>query len=229
MPSSPAALIGTAVHAGSAAYDVARKAGTPITLNDAASVARDAVEHPAEEVDWRNDAHTPKGATDLAGTLTGAYVAQLADTMTFVSIEEQLPAATLRVQDVNITLTGHVDRIRIDESGTVGIIDVKTGKKINAATHRAQLGVYRTLATLAKPELSINGADEIIAISTSQGTVERIQLPGNAMDLLVGSEGKSGLLHHVATIVKGEAFYGNPRSQLCSEKYCPRHGVCSYR
>lgn len=229
MPSSPAALIGTAVHAGAAAYDEARRSGAPIPMDEAALIARDAVEHPEQEVDWRNDEYTKTEALMVAGWTTGLYVTRVADTMTYVSVEEQLPDVTIRVGEVDITLTGHVDRIRIDDTGAVGVSDLKTGRRIHPAVHRPQLAVYRTMATVARPELAITGNDEIIAMDINNGTVERVALPGDSMAMLVGSEGRPGLLHHVASMMKNETFYGNPRSQLCSAKFCPRYKACPFK
>jgi len=46
---------------------------------------------------------------------------------------------------------------------------------------------------------------------------------------LVGTEQSPGLLEHAAKIVHAGAFYGNPKSVLCSAKYCPRHPVCKFK
>jgi hypothetical protein len=48
-------------------------------------------------------------------------------------------------------------------------------------------------------------------------------------DVLIGTPEAPGALQHAARFLQTGMFYGNPRSQLCGEKYCPIHGTCSFR
>ena len=52
LPSTPPALIGTAVHASTAAYDQSYLDGTGLTIDDTAGIAVDALSNPNEDVDW---------------------------------------------------------------------------------------------------------------------------------------------------------------------------------
>lgn len=48
-------------------------------------------------------------------------------------------------------------------------------------------------------------------------------------DALIGTAEAPGALHYAANFLKSGLFYGNPRSQLCSEKFCPAHARCQFR
>jgi len=231
MPSSPAALIGTAVHAGATAFDKAKKSADRISPLEAAVVARDYVDHPNDEVDWTGSDVTVNEARNIAGSLAAVYSDVVGEGASYLSIEEQLPNLTIAVNGVDITLTGSVDRLRIDPDQTIGVRDLKTGKNVKGDKHRAQLGVYKALATAAFPDHRITAPEDIVAMGTTRGenSIEVVTLDGDSLAMLVGSPEQPGLLHHVASVIKTEAFFGNPRSQLCSGKYCPRFSTCHWR
>lgn len=58
-PSSPRALLGTAIHAGTAAFDAARVNGEHLTAYDAAGLVVDTLQRPSYDVDWRGSDITP--------------------------------------------------------------------------------------------------------------------------------------------------------------------------
>ena len=93
------------------------------------------------------------------------------------------------------------------------------------------MGVYEILAqhAIGKP---ITAPAQIIGLQTGKtATAQRIgtgEITG-ARDALVGDESNPGLLQHAARLVHSGSFYGNPKSVLCSGKYCPRHPTCKFK
>ena len=57
LPSTPPALIGTAVHASTAVYDQSELHGDGLTIDDAAGAAVDAINNPREEMNWMGSNH----------------------------------------------------------------------------------------------------------------------------------------------------------------------------
>ena len=144
----------------------------------------------------------------------------------------------LELTDLGIALTGTTDRVRQLSDGRLGIADLKTGGRAvgtdgRAVTqgHAVQLGVYELLAEHGL-DVRITAPAQIVGMNTGKtpagqrvGTGE-VDSPRHA---LLGSEEAPGLLEHAANLIHAGAFYGNSKSMLCSEKYCPRHGVCSFK
>lgn len=233
LPASGAALLGTAVHAGTALYDQARLNGNPLTPDEAAGAVVDAIQKPEFEVDWEDSA--PNEAEKIAVPLHKLYCEQVAPKQEYAAVEATCD--NLTISDLGITLTGTVDRVRKTDEG-LGISDIKTGKTavaadgaVNIKGHGLQLGVYEILAghALGKP---IDAPAQIIGLQVAKtdkgrrvGTAEI----GMAREVLLDDDGEPGLLRHASRLVHSGDFYGNPRSALCSEKYCPRFRICKWR
>ena len=72
---------------------------------------------------------------------------------------------------------------------------------------------------------------EVIAFPTSGAhrkiATTEVESPSR---ILLGDENQpQGLLHAAAKMASAELFPGNPRSMLCSEKYCPAYAKCWWR
>lgn len=234
-PGSAPALLGTAVHAGTALFDESRlPGGSPVSADDAAGAVVDAIHRPAEEVDWGED--KPQEVERIALSLHARYCAEVAPAQTYVGVEVRCEA--LELTDLGIALTGTTDRVRQLPDGRLGIADLKTGGRAvgtdgRAVTqgHAVQLGVYELLAQHAMG-VDITAPAQIVGLNTGKtpaaqrvGTGE-VDSPRHA---LIGSEETPGLLEHAANLIHAGAFYGNSKSVLCSAKYCPRHGVCAFK
>jgi len=141
----------------------------------------------------------------------------------------------LEITDLGLTLTGTADRIRVvgDE---FGLSDLKSGGRAVGADgsavtsgHGVQLAVYELLAehTFGK---AITLPAQIIGLQTSKGSpkVGVGEIP-NVRAMLIGTEDSPGLLQHASQIIRSGSFYGNPKSMLCSAKFCPRYPTCKYR
>lgn len=233
MLTSGAAYLGTAVHAGAAAYDQARLDGDPISVDDAAGAVVDVLYSKDEEVDW--DDSNPSDAEKIAIPLHKLYCERIAPQQEYAAVEALCQNITFT--DLGITLTGTIDRIRATEDG-FGVADIKTGKtavdtdgNVKTKSHAAQVAVYELLAS---QELGVDMElpAQIIGLNaakTDKGRRAGIGEIPNAREILVGDGEKLGLLEIAANIVHSGTFYGNPRSQLCTPKYCPAYGTCRWR
>lgn len=234
MPSSGAAQLGTAVHAGTALFDSSRlPGGSPLTADDAAGAVVDAIYKPEREVDWDED--RPQDAERIAIALHAKYCSEIAPTQNYAAVE--IKCDRLEITDLGIALTGTTDRVRHTEDG-YAISDIKTGKTavsadgtVKTSGHAYQLGVYELLAEHSSG-LSITGPAQIIGLNT--GKTPAAQRSGigsviSARDVLLGDAEIPGVLENASKLIHSGVFYGNPRSMLCSEKYCPNFAICKYR
>lgn len=233
-PRSAAAQLGTAVHAGTAVFDSSRlPGGSPVSVDDAAGALVDAIHHPEEEVDWDDTA--PNDAERIALALHTRYCSDIAPRQTYLGVE--VKCEKLELPDLGIALTGTTDRVRVTPRGN-GVSDLKTGGKAvgvdgKAVTqgHGVQLGVYELLAEHAMG-IPITEAAQIVGMQTAKTAAsQRVGLGEvpNARAALVGTDGRPGLLEHASRLIKSGAFYGNPKSFLCSAKYCPAHPICPFK
>jgi len=234
LPSSGAARLGTAVHAGTAAFDQARLDGSPISANDAAGAVVDAIHDKTEDVDW--DETRPADAEKVALALHTRYCTEVAPRQDYVGVE--VTCERLEITDLGLVLTGTTDRVRRTAKGELGIVDLKTGGRAvgtdgvaATAGHGPQMGVYELLAENVVGE-RLTAPAQIVGMNTGKTAAsQRIGFGEikNPRAALVGTEQSPGLLEHAAKIVHAGAFYGNPKSVLCSAKYCPRHPVCKFK
>lgn len=233
MPMSGAAALGKAVHASTGAFDAARVLGSPITADDAAGAAVDAIHKPSEEVSW--DDSTPQVAERVAVALHHRYCSEIAPGIEYEAVEAACDE--LQITDLGLTLTGTVDRVRRTDAG-LGILDIKTGKTAVAADgtvkvqgHGLQLATYELLAEVVTGK-RITERAQIVGMQT--GLTERGQRVAigeidSPRDALLGSGESPGALQFAARLIHSGSFHGNPRSSLCSPKFCPIHSTCVFR
>lgn len=233
-PMGGAAALGKAVHASTGAFDAARVLGSPISADDAAAAAVDALQRPSEEVLWDED--SPNKAERIALALHGRYCREVAPKIEYTAVEAKCEALT--IADLGITLTGTIDRVRRTPGGGLGITDIKTGKQAVAADgtvktqgHGLQLATYELLAEVAIGE-AITEPAQVLGMQT--GVTEKAQRIAigqidSPRDALIGTPDAPGALQFAAQFLKSGLFYGNPRSQLCGPKFCPIHATCTFR
>lgn len=234
LPGSSAAWLGTSIHAGTAAYDQSTIDGNQISIDDAAGVVVDTLYHPREDINWEDT--SPEKLEGTATGLLGLYCNQIAPIQKYVAIEATCEA--LEIEDLGIKLTGTTDRIRETETGEYGIADIKTGGSVVATdgtvktgSHAAQIAVYELLAENSSG-LPMTAEAQIIGLQTAKtarGQRAGIGIIQNAKEILLGSEEQAGLLEIVSKILHTGLFYGNPRSSLCSPKYCPNYTTCRFK
>ena len=140
--------------------------------------------------------------------------------------------------DLDVCLTGTCDRIYRTETGDHGIADIKTGGrsvgtdgKARTAGHAAQMGMYELLAENTTG-IQMTAPAEIIGLQTAKtkaGQRAGIGEIRGAKDLLLGTEEAPGLLQFASQILRSGMFYGNAKSMLCSDKFCPAYAMCRFR
>ncbi len=234
LPMSGAAALGKAVHASTAVFDQAAIDRSGITAEDAAAAAVDSIHKPDEDVQWDDD-WQPASAETVALALHRRYCRDVAPAQEYRAVEVR--CERLEISDLGIALTGTVDRVHAGPEGN-GITDLKTGKSAVAADgtvstkgHAYQLGVYELLAQAASG-VPITAPAQIVGMNTAKTEkAQRIAIAPvrDARAVLLGDETMPGILQTAAAIVRGGAFYGNPRSMLCNRTYCPRFETCAYR
>ena len=233
LPSSSAAILGKAVHAGAAVFDASRMEGNPVTVDDAGGAVVDAIHRPEEDVDWGEDC--PQETEDIALALHDMYCRKIAPRQRYAAVEATCDR--LDITDLGISLTGTTDRVTRTDDG-YGIADIKTGKTavaadgtVKTAGHAAQIAVYELLAEQSTGRV-IEAPAQVIGLQvakTEKGRRAGVGTIQGARELLVGDEAQPGLLENAGRMLKSGAFFGNPRSQLCGAKYCPAYQNCRWR
>jgi hypothetical protein len=232
-PSRANAAIGQAVHKGTALFDTEVLHGQAPSVEAAKDAAVQTIEHPREEIDWDED--KPAQAKDIAASLTERYCTIFAPTVEYAAVE--IGVDSLRIDDLAIILTGTTDRVRKTADG-LGIADLKTGKQAvgtdgRAKTHghAGQLGVYELVAE-AGMGVRMDLPAQVVGLQTNV-TPEKQRIGTGevhgAKEVLIGTEDHVGLLHTAAQLAHGDIVFGNPKSMMCSERYCPAFTTCFFR
>jgi hypothetical protein len=226
-PSSGRAALGTAIHAGTAVYDTAVMEGKEARVIDAVDASREALLNPGEETAWDPEDLPRSEADSFAIKLTTKYCQDVAPTRRYVGIELQCESLDIATRHGVLRVTGKTDRVRELADGRRGISDIKTGKtatsknddgtrRANTKAHHLQLGIYTLMAEQATGELM----EAPVAI----GEISDVKTP------LLGTEDSPGLIEMAAGMLKSGLFPPNPKSQLCSQKYCAAYAHhCKFR
>jgi hypothetical protein len=234
-PGGVRALLGTAVHAGTAAYDKARMEGADCTPDQAADVLVDELRNPAFEVDLQQDGLSLDEAEKIALTVLVKYCRDIAPQFDFVGVETTLDPLEIDCGGgMIVRLTGTMDRARaVDTSAGVAIADVKTGAriiergKVVTRGKAAQTGTYQLMyeQTVHVPTVG----SQIIGLSTGGKAETGVSPIFDARRVMVGSDDSPGLLQHAAAMFRSGLFPPNPSSVLCSPKYCARWNTCLFK
>ena len=232
MPTSSAGALGTALHKSTATFDKSRMSGTGLTVNETAAVLVDSLANPEYEVTWDE----PKRDLEKIGlTLHTDYCRNWSPKFEFVGVEMETKPLDIDVGGFVIRLTGTMDRARAHKTAKgFGIDDVKSGKravdkdgKADTKSHGAQLGVYELLFEHTTGETVTEPANIIGMRTGNNPTIGMGQIVG-AKQQIIGWPGEPGLLEMGAHLLKAGIFPPNPRSQLCSPKFCPRWNSCRF-
>ncbi len=232
-PTTPPAIIGSAVHQSTAEFDRSRLDNNKarwLSADDTAEVLLQYLKDPGTEVDWTGS-NIEKAATIALGVHT-RYCHEVAPTHTYQLVEETMDNLAIAWEElgIEIILTGTLDRSYIKDA-KVGIADIKTGAVAcsqKTGPHKAQLGAYELLAS-EKLGTIIEQPGELIQLQTSSNYKVAVQEVHNARIALLGDDDNLGMLTHIARALKTGDYFGNPSSWLCSEKYCPNWHPCIYR
>jgi hypothetical protein len=239
-PISSSALLGSAVHASTALYDKSVIDGSGITIDEAIGAAVDSIQKPEDEIDWPYGM-TPQVLEHQAIDLHRLYCNEISPTIEYIGVE--VTCQELELTDLNITLTGTIDRVyakKDPETAEIefGIADIKTGKSIvktdgtvESKNHAFQMGVYSLLAQVAlnKP---MTGPAQILGLQagkTAKGQRTGIGKIYNSINMLVGDDDNPGLLHYAAKLINSGIFFPNPKSMMCHRTYCPIWDNCRFK
>ena len=206
------ALLGTAVHAGTAAYDRARLEGTPCTPDDAAGVLIDELRNPVQDVDLTQDGLSIDEAERIALTVLVKYCAEVAPKFHYIDVETTLDPLDIDCgQGMTVRLTGTMDRARVAETeGGIVVPDVKTGTRVladgKAVTQgrAAQTGTYQLMYEQTKNVRTVGS--QIIALSTSGRPAAAVSPVFDARRVMVGQADQPGLLEHAAAMFRTGLF-----------------------
>ena len=231
LPTTPPALIGSAVHASTAAYDQSKLDGTNMSIDDSLDVAMEIIAHPEEEVDWMGTARNKAEETALRVHMS--YCTEVAPYENYLLVEHHLEPMEINMGSVTIVLTGTLDRIR-EVGGRKGVADVKTGGRaikadgtVIVGKHAAQLATYTMLAENLTGE-AMDLPPAIIALQTTGKARAAIDPVYHTKEALLGTDTEPGLLDFAANYFNSGLFPPNPGSFLCSERYCPHFKNCKF-
>jgi hypothetical protein len=237
-PSGGPAVLGQAVHAGTAAYDQAVLDGTRLSITDAVDVSREALAKPEGDVLW-DDGLTPREADNFAVSLTSRYCSDIAPTRTYAAVELLCTALDIATPHGVVRVTGTTDRVRVLDDQRKGISDLKTGGCATEKTesggrravtkgHHIQLGIYTLMAEQATGE-RMDAPAEIVGLQTTKDTPCAVGEIADVKTPLLGDGKFPGLIEIAAGMLKSGVFPPNPKSMLCSNKYCPAYAAhCKY-
>lgn len=230
-PSAGPACLGTAIHGGTAAYDQAVLDGAPITVLDAVDASRELIAHPEEEVVW-DDKLSESEADKLATVLTNKYCHDIAPQQNYTAVELLCTALDIGTRHGVVRVTGRTDRIRQLEDGSKGICDLKSGatatvevggkRRANTKGHHLQQGVYTLMAEQATGE-ALTAPAQIIGLQTTKEAPVGVGEIADVKTALLGTDEFPGLIEIAAGMAKSGSFPPNPKSMLCSPKYCPAY------
>ena len=234
-PTGLRAVLGTALHASTAAFDTGRIDGSNVSVDDAAGLLSDKLHHPDEEVNLNQDDITLREAEEVGLALHTKYCLDVSPNYQFKAVEMATTPLDIDCGNgITIKLTGTMDRARIKVgSAGVGIADLKSGstavQKGEAKTkgHKAQIGTYELLYEHTTGEL-ITDAAEIIGLKTKGKAEVATGTIIGGKQLMIGTEDTPGLIEIAAQMFRAGLFPPNPSSTICGEKYCPRWDTCPY-
>lgn len=236
VPMAQTALLGRAVHAGTAHFDSERLHGQTPSVEAASQCAAETFENPGEDVAAEDDDGKAEQAKGVAASLTSRYCTLYAPTARYAAVEVGVDA--LELTDLAIVLSGTADRVRTVADDGMGVVDLKTGKTavdargaVSTKGHAVQLGVYTLLAEAAM-NARMTAEAQIVGLQTNV-TPEKQRIAAaevvGVKDVLLGDGEQPGVLAVAARLAHGELVFGNPRSMMCSAKFCPNYNNCFFR
>lgn len=236
-PAGRRALLGTAIHHGTAVFDQGRLDNAGINTDDASEAFVSKLHDPGFDVDAGADDLTIPEAEKIGLSLVGEYCTAWAPQMEYSAVE-----LTVKPMDIDcgggtiVTLTGTLDRSRIrkGQAGGEGILDIKSGGaavqqgRAKTQGHKAQIGTYELLYEHTTGR-HITTAAEILGMKTrGRPEIATGQVTGGKA-LMLGDEAYPGLIEIAAQMFRTGLFPPNPSTFLCSPKYCARWNACPYK
>ncbi len=167
----------------------------------------DTIHNPQEEIIWEE--LSQNDAEKILLPLMDKYAASITPAINFLGVE--VNAENIVINDLGISISGTLDRVYKDGFDNIGIYEI-------LATHAANT--------------EINAPALIIGANTGKTDKAQRVAKGqisNAKELVLGDGIYQGILEYASKMLHSGMFYGNPKSQICHEKYCPIYGTCFFR
>lgn len=234
-PAGLRALLGTALHASTAAFDVGRLCGNALRADDAAGVLIDTLEHPCFDVDTEQDDLTMRDAQKVGLALHAKYCNEISPRFEFRSVEMHTKPYEIDCGGgIVVQLTGTMDRSRIVAwDRGAGIADLKSGGAAvsngaaNTKGHTAQVGAYELLYEHSTGD-RVTAPAVIVGLKTKGKPEVATGEIRNAKLVMTGATTYRGLIDYASEMFKAGNFPPNPQSRLCGEKFCPRYHRCPF-
>jgi hypothetical protein len=235
-PSSPRALLGTAIHASTAAFDVGRMTGEPVSIYDSSELLVNVLRKPAEQdINWKGSDITVDDAERIGLKLHSMYCRDWSPKFEFAAIELTVKPMVLDLGGgLKLELTGTLDRARFFRGREgIGMADVKSGGAsvsngvAKTKGHSAQIGTYELLYEHTTGNQITEDA-EIIGLKTRGKPEIALGTIAGAKQMMLGTEQFKGLIEIGGEMIRSGLFPPNPQSHLCAKAYCPRWNSCPY-
>ncbi|WP_423396062.1 PD-(D/E)XK nuclease family protein [Burkholderia sp. LMG 21824] len=228
------AALGSALHASTAVFDQAALDGNRIKPGDAADVLVEKLKRPEYDVDPSADDLTMREAQSIGLKLHTKYCTVIAPTMQYESVEAAFTPMDIDCGGgVIVQLTGTMDRARVALStNRRRIVDLKSssraiiGGHVSTRGHSAQCGTYQMLDEHSTGQPT-DGA-QIVGMLTSSNARVAVSPVFDAKRVMVGTPETKGLIEYAADMFRSGLFPPNPRSLLCSPKFCARWDHCIF-
>ena len=222
-PLHVAAAIGTGVHAGAAEALRRKRAGMATDLAHCQARAVAAYHEAVEDAGGSRmmvwDATSkPSDATQQVRRMLRAWMAYRLDGAHPMMIEDRLTAVIHQGNGLEVYLSGQMDAVFMEPGR---IVDLKTGGMEPAA--QVQLGGYRLLCEMVK-----GGQIDTLAIDyLPRLPLSKPQTPPQMTyyDPDACMEAAWTVLNQMIFDLQSGDWLANPRSSLCSARWCAAHGT----
>lgn len=234
-PFSTRAFLGQSIHDATAFFDMETQVFHRPT-DDVLPEAENRFSEKFQEhhLEWRADKQNTlpfSKAHEVGLQLLRLYALEISPKFHFTAIEVTFADFEVDVDGVVIRLTGTADRI-CEQDSQFFLLDLKSGKRrvsqdgsVHVDADKPQLGVYELLAE-QKLNIAITLPAIVAGLDTQTGLAQVSEPLSGCRELVVGTENRPGVLHAAAMYLRSGIFPPNPKSQLCSEQYCPNYSFC---
>lgn len=246
-PPGPRTVLGSALHHSTAVHDQHALDGDPLRADESAGAALDYLREHRGEVNWRvdeddGDVLRESEVQRIVVALHGRYCSEIAPTRRYSAVEPTLGSLEVETDaGVVIRLTGQADRAREEDVAgetTEIVSDLKSSSRavnvegvVDVKGHALQVGSYKLLRRAATG-IAMNRRTEIIGLNTGKTPQSQrvgVGFAADAEETLIGTQEQPGLLHALGWMARTGVFHGNPKSSLCTARYCPIFNACHYR
>lgn len=228
--------LGSAVHFGTADFDRQRVVVGNPDPDPAESVAQFKQYFDGDAgVHWLDIAKSD--AYKIGLRLVSDYCTEVSHQYEWHVVEATCEPLLLTMDNgITFEITGTTDRV-YKMGSRYGISDFKSGYgiigqdgEVDVDVHGPQLATYELLESIATRATGLDISLPAMVMGFSTRTAEiKPRFVEHPRTLLFGDDTHMGYLEAASRIIEQGLFIGNPRSMLCSERYCGIYDTCFYR